>query len=372
MKVLSIGTDRKIFEEGSSVRQRVIDYSSLFNEYYIIVYSLKSHNLPKIKQINHNTWAIPTNSNSRLDYIKDAIEIGKQMAGIDWITTQDPFETGWAGMKLKSELGVKFNVQIHTDFINRHFRFHGILNFIRTFMAGIVLKKADSVRVVSQRIKNSLVKKYKLMVPINVLPIFVEAKKVQSAHPAFDLHKKYPAFKKIILTATRIEPEKDLDFSLEIFQKLLKKHKRLGYVIVGDGSERNRLEAKAKALRIDKNVVFAGWQDDLISYLKTADIYLSTSRYEGYGLSLIEASISGTPVVTTDVGVAGDILMNKINSMICPVGDERCFLESIERLIDDKDFYNLIKKNAENIAKKIASGSKAKYLQDYKKSILGK
>jgi glycosyltransferase involved in cell wall biosynthesis len=50
-------------------------------------------------------------------------------------------------------------------------------------------------------------------------------------------------------------------------------------------------------------------------------VFLSTSEYEGYGMSVIEAGLAGVPVVTTDVGIAGEILVDGKNSYIVSVGD---------------------------------------------------
>jgi len=123
MRILNISIDRKIFEKGSAVRDRMIEYGRLFDEYYIIVFSLKKDNLPKVDRLSSNVWAIPTNSPTRIDYIDDAVKIGKQMSGIDWVSTQDPFETGLVGLRLVYRLKAKLNVQVHTDFLNSNFRF---------------------------------------------------------------------------------------------------------------------------------------------------------------------------------------------------------------------------------------------------------
>ena len=78
-------------------------------------------------------------------------------------------------------------------------------------------------------------------------------------------------------------------------------------LIVGDGNKKKMLEKKAKDLGIEGSVVFLGWQNDVITYYKTCDIFLSTSWYEGYGLSLVEAHSLGIKVVSTDVGIAKEL-----------------------------------------------------------------
>lgn len=97
---------------------------------------------------------------------------------------------------------------------------------------------------------------------------------------------------------------------------------------------------------LEKNVVFVGWKNDLISYFKTADMYLLTSEYEGYGMTLIEAGASGCPIVTTKVGIAKtDLFKNGQNSMVCEVGDYRCISEKILELIHDNSKRELFKRS---------------------------
>ena len=85
----------------------------------------------------------------------------------------------------------------------------------------------------------------------------------------------------------------------------------------------------------------------------------------------MEASLSGLPIVTTDVGIAGDILMNQVNSLICPVNDQKCLIESLSKLIRDEDLYKKLKENTLKISERLPSRPQYKYLEDYRKTITG-
>ena len=119
MNILTIGSDRKIFDETSNVKKRVVDYGSLVNEYYVIVFTQKSLGL-KIKQLSGNTWAIPTNSSNKWFYIWDAYKIGRKMAEIDLVSSQDPFESGLAGFLISRFLKTKFQIQIQLLQFSKH------------------------------------------------------------------------------------------------------------------------------------------------------------------------------------------------------------------------------------------------------------
>jgi glycosyltransferase involved in cell wall biosynthesis len=282
--------------------------------------------------------------------------MGKKMKGFDLITTQDPSETGIVGLMLSRYLKVKLHVQVHTDFLSPYFVKEGLLNFLRVKTAGYVLPKADAIRVVSSRIKKSL-KKYELKTEPVVLPILVE---LRSSKTELNLHAKYPGLKFILLTVSRLEKEKNISLAIEVAKAL---GQDFGLVIVGDGNLKKKLEKQAKGY----NIFFEGWQNDLVPYYKTADCYLNTSNYEGYGLSLVEAVSNGLPVVSTDVGVSGDILVHKANSLICPVGDRKCLIESVASL--NKELLSKFRDSNKKISKELSIGW-YDYLEKYRKSWL--
>ncbi|MES2087689.1 MAG: glycosyltransferase [Patescibacteria group bacterium] len=384
-KVLSISSDRKIFEEGSAVRARMVEYAGLFEELHIVVFSTRrtDHGTQTTEhkiQIAPNCTIYRTNSWNRWFYIFDAIWIGKRiirnskfLIPNSVITGQDPFETGYVAMKIATRFKLPLHIQIHTDFLNPYFKRASFLNRVRVLIARRVLPKANAIRVVSQRIFNSLkelrIRNFELRTKI--LPIFTDVEKLRSAEPSFSLQQKYSHFGFIILVVARLTYEKNVQFALRILKKLVKKYPTTGLVIVGDGPLKRSLQLQANSLQLSKNVVFEGWQHDTISYYKTANLYLQTSLYEGFGLALFEAVASGCPAVSSDVGIAPELLNHKGHSFDCPVNDLNCFVSTISQLIEDnqlRTFYAL--QIAPHAVDELAK-TKEQYLHEYKNSIEG-
>ena len=368
MNLISISTDRGIFTEGSAVRQRMVEYGGLVDQLHVICFSragVGSH-----VRIASNVWVYPTHSRSRFFYVHDANRIGAEIvksnifsAENTIVSTQDPFETGLVGAFLKKRFGLKLQVQIHTDFLSPYFARHSFLNWLRVWIARRVLPHANQIRVVSERIKKSLARKYQQKAV--VLPIWSDASRFAAA-PAFDLHKKYPQFSAIITMVSRLAAEKNINFALRIFKEVLKKFPAAGLVIVGDGPEKGRLQKLAAQLGIVKSTIFALWADDVVPYYKTTDIFLSTSLYEGYGLSLVEAGLAGAAVVTSDVGIAGELLLNKEEARICPVGDAPCFTKVLEELLVSPETRKMLGREAHDVLlARVAS--RDQYVQNYQK-----
>ncbi|PIP86427.1 hypothetical protein COV42_02940 [Candidatus Campbellbacteria bacterium CG11_big_fil_rev_8_21_14_0_20_44_21] len=365
LRVLTISSDRNLFKKNSAVRRRAIQYSALSDEYYAIVFSTADLGL-KLQKIARNAWIIPTNSKNRWHYVFDALKIGKKMSGIDVASSQDPFESGWVAWKLSKFFKSALQIQIHTDFGSSHFR-SNLLNRLRLLIARIVLPKADIIRVVSIRAKKAL-KKYKIKARVVVLPIFVDINQIRNENPNFDLHKKFKNFNRIILMVSRLQKEKDVGLAIDVFKAVSEAKADVALVIVGDGSERKNLEAKVRNFGLEKKVFFEGWQSDILSYYKTADVYLSTSLYEGYGLSLVEALASGLPVVTTDVGIAGDYVLGNINALVCSPGDSECIERALKRILSDDKLREKLRAGATTISDKFFPRGEYDYLEKYRQA----
>jgi len=300
LAVLMISNDRNIALSESSVLERMKEYAGLVGELHIVLFSNKTHGL-KNQKVGDNLWIYPTNSFNKFFRFLDAFWVGRKI-DTDIITTQDPFECGFAGLLLKRVKRVPLEVQLHTDMFSPYF--NGFINQTRKFIAKIVLPRSDGVRVVTESLKNKILEK-NLNKNVCVSPIYIDKNRIEG-EAKFDLHEKY-GWKKILLTVSRLSPEKNIEMMLQALSIIVQKNPDTGLVVVGSGSEEGKLKTLVQRLNLDKNVVFEGWQKDLASYYKSADIYVQTSNFEGYGLSLVEAGLTGLPIVTTPVGIANDL-----------------------------------------------------------------
>jgi glycosyltransferase involved in cell wall biosynthesis len=108
-------------------------------------------------------------------------------------------------------------------------------------------------------------------------------------------------------------------------------------LLVGDGENRPRCEQLAKELNVSDKVSFLGVRTDVPQLLKSADIAVLSSIYEGMPLSSIEAMASGKPFIASDVPGLREIV--KGAGLLFPVGNERVLVEKINDLLSDSLFY---------------------------------
>ncbi len=301
MRVLSIGADRSvrgIMIQGTQAYRRQKAYAELLGTLDIIGLSMRSDNFKEHSDGRLHTY--PTSSYSRLLYPLDALEIARELPKSSVISSQDPFETGLIAWVISLIYGKPLHMQVHTDFLSPAYAKHSIMNRLRVALARFVLSRASRVRVVSNRVKASIEKRYHLRVPVTALPIFVDLKRFSDANAPVELSARFSHYKSRLLVVSRLEAEKNVSLAIHA---LARSASNACLIIVGTGSERSKLESLAMILGVERRVFFEG-DHDPAPYYKLADLVLVTSRYEGYGLVIVEALAAGKPVLSTDVGVA--------------------------------------------------------------------
>lgn len=201
----------------------------------------------------------------------------------DVVTVQDPFWRGLFALRVARRLGATCNVQVHTDLSKQ--------SFFRRLLARLVLRRADSVRVVSQKLAGQ-VARFGVRVPIRVLPVYADLARFRALV-------RHPHETPTVLWIGRFEKEKDPLLALAVFKQVLAARGDAGLVMLGTGTMDKKVRQQAAGLP----VAFPGWQDPA-PYLASADVVLCTSKHESYGVSIVEALAAGVPVVSPDVGIA--------------------------------------------------------------------
>ncbi|MEK7116785.1 MAG: glycosyltransferase family 4 protein [Patescibacteria group bacterium] len=333
MKILSISLEKKLFSEESKSRQRVLDYANLFERFDLIVLTPRGYKSLEFE----NILIAPTNSFSKLNYLFSAYFLGKKMINKyihDIVSAQDPFELGFVAWLLAKKYKLKLQIQIHGDYFGSpYWRKESFLNGLRYYLGKFLLKKADSVRVVSKRTKDSLIKLGLMSEKIMVVPIYSPISEKDLSEKNKKENNKF-----IFLTAGRLVNVKNISLQIQVMKEVIKNYSNINLLIAGDGPERNKLENLSKKLKIENKIKFLGWQNNLEEFYKQADAFLLTSNYEGWGMVVVEAASFGLPIIMTDVGCAGEIIENKESGIIIKVDDEKALAAAMIKLIQNRDF----------------------------------
>lgn len=237
------------------------------------------------------------------------------------VTAQDPFFAGLAAWRIARRLKAPLHLQLHGDFFGPEWKRQAVGNRIRLVLGKFLIRRAAGFRVVSERIARSLVG---LGIPrsrIIVAPIASDPCSHTSKYGSDDTSV-------VFLTVTRLAKEKNPALAVRVFEKIRATVPDARLIVVGDGPLRPTMPQV-------EGVQYVGWATDPDEWYHRADVFLMTSNAEGWGRTAADAIAHGLPVVTTDVGLAGELVRDGENGLVVPVGDEEAFADAMRRIGSD-------------------------------------
>jgi glycosyltransferase involved in cell wall biosynthesis len=335
MKILSISLDNQVLERDSAVQKRILEYGNLVDKYTLIVLANKVTTLDlseKIRIISIDA------KNKALGFIKLKFVVWKTLKKekYDLITVQDVYFVGFLALWMARIYKIGLEIQVHG-----FEKFRGI----RKLIAEYVLKRADAIRVVSQRLKKQLIKEFKVEEnKIVVIPVYVGVKMVETQSIASVWKDERDKF--IFLTVGRLVLVKNIEIQIKAIANLKNKIKNIELWIVGDGKLDSNLKNQSDKLGISDCIKFWGWQKNLDKFYEQADVFLLTSYSEGWPLVIMEAINSKTPIIMTDVGSAGELIINEDSGLIVPFDNELKLSYAMEEMFNNNDLRARFAENA--------------------------
>ena len=130
-------------------------------------------------------------------------------------------------------------------------------------------------------------------------------------------------------TIARLDPIKNHTMMLKAFKRVLNAGIDAQLMIVGDGDERENVEALIDELDLTNNVIMTGYEPKPHNHLALMDIYLLPSLSEGTSMTLLEAMSLGKPCVVTDAGGNPEIVKNQESGLVTPNDDEAAYAQAI-------------------------------------------
>lgn len=152
------------------------------------------------------------------------------------------------------------------------------------------------------------------------------------ASEEIDFDDKFDGIK--IVTVGRLSREKGQDLAINALLKLKQDGYRVRWYCVGEGNARDEYEKLIKEKNLEGNFILLGANPNPYPYIKKSDIYVQTSRHEGYCLTLAEAKCLCKPIVTTNFIGAYEQIKNKINGFIVNQNEDDIY-EKIKFIIDN-------------------------------------
>jgi glycosyltransferase involved in cell wall biosynthesis len=140
----------------------------------------------------------------------------------------------------------------------------------------------------------------------------------------------------VVISIRHLDPVYNVEMLIRAAQMILKDMPNTKFIVVGGGSEKERLLRLAKDLEVSENVIFTGRlpNDQIPEYFSIADVYACTTNSDaGLSASTGEAMASGLPVVITDIGDNRKWVEDGVNGYIVQPKDHKALAESIMKLL---------------------------------------
>lgn len=320
LNLITIGYAKRALELGSRERFKMLKYASVMGELHVIVFTLQSEKFPAVQQ-EGNLFLYATNAKTRLGILFSAYRIGRSIikrGGIkSWmVSSQDPFETALVGRAIAGCNRASYHVQLHGDAFNPNSYSTSFFQQLRVVYGRYVIRHTKCIRVVSNRLKRRLEDFGISPKIITVLPIQADLDSfLEVGRRRVYQGKSTPLF----LYVGRFAPEKNLPLMIDAFKNISKEFPEASLTLLGSGPLQSVLQAQVSTLGLDSKVDFKNWTDNVSGVMATHDILCLSSKHEGWAMVLLEAAATGMPIITTDVGCAGEVVIDNENGKVVSV-----------------------------------------------------
>lgn len=152
-----------------------------------------------------------------------------------------------------------------------------------------------------------------------------------------------------IVSVGRVSHEKGMDFAVRVCAELVKNgYNNICWWIIGDGPAMQEVKETIRELKLEKYVMMPGMKKNPYPYIQQADLYVQPSRFEAFGLTIIEALILGKAVVSTNTLGACETIKNEENGLLCETDVEK-LAARIEFLLQNPEKLEELKRAAGQI-----------------------
>ena len=305
------------FESGGVERNAVIVANSLMEIGYdvSVVYCRKIN--AQFTKLSKDIKKIKLNRLPYLPFIHERIvdAVSSALFGffvlqkiVDNKSVMISFQSNVVAIVLAKLLRVKVIVRLSNHYSNVEFE-KSKLRKISEYLKKILYKRADVVIANSQELADDYSRVLECPVQVVYNPIDIDGVKHKAKKPIFDeifIKKNKP----VIIGIGRLCVQKNFGFLIRSFAKSIQKVDAY-LVIIGEGSERQKLEKLIKSLNLEGSVILMGHKDNVFPYLKRSDIFVLSSLYEGMPNALIEAVALKIPSISTNIKTGPkEILLN--------------------------------------------------------------
>lgn len=285
----------------------------------------------------------------------------------DLIVARDPFESALVATKAQEKYGRPTQLHIIEDHSTAEFIRKDRNNFWRLFLPFFTVPKFLSVRTASYAMFNRLQKKFTIP-DLDVLPRYQNYEALIEQPATLDLKEKYRPFIFFMLYIGPLGHESTLYRVLDAARFVLR-NPRVGLIVLGDGAARGEFEKRAKILEIERQVVFETRVEDVVPYLKSANLLVVSDTDTESEEVVLRGAAAGIPMILSRTDKREDIFDHGESAFLCEASDVQAFTDRINDLLNSVSLRSMFIENSQAIIRKLFHSDAREYQEAYRTSI---
>ena len=207
------------------------------------------------------------------------------------------------------------------------------------------INHSDRVTAVSESLKNDTINLFDIKKKIDVIPNFVDIRKIKNKEKACERNLLAKKEEKILTHISNFRPLKRIFDVISIYEGVAKQVKSK-LMMVGEGPEKIEAIQYVKENKLEDKVLFLGNSNEIDKILCYSDLFLLPSEKESFGLSALEAMANGVPVISSNAGGITEVNINNKTGFVSKIGDVKDMTTNALTLLKDENLHQEFKKQA--------------------------
>ena len=359
-RVLFISRNTELLNPTKQTLDGYVDISDLFDEVHILILR---QGIPPKNPVLRVWWQTPK---AALKVVEEQLQFASGFRP-DLIVARDAFESAVTAYKLGEKYGRPTQLHVLDDYSSKEFSQKSRHNFWRSWLPRFTIPRFTSVRTLTDTVRDMLQKKFDIP-DLDVLPRYQNYEELIDLKPTLDLKEKYKPFVFTLLFVGNLGHDSLLYRAMDAARFVLR-NPRVGLIVLGDGPARGEFQKRARLLEIEKQVVFETKVQDIVPYLKSANILIVTDIDAESEELVLKGAAAGIPMIMARTEKREDIFTHEESAFICDIVDGQDLTDRIDDLLNDINLRKqFVERGQEMILDKFHSDP-LEYLESYRTSI---
>jgi L-malate glycosyltransferase len=245
------------------------------------------------------------------------------------VHAHDPHAVAMAGLALSFSAPVPRPAVVASRRVDFHLQAHSFSRW--------KYRQVDLFIAASNAIREVLIKDGIPAAQIVVVHDGIDVAKIQRL-PTIDVHTEFwlPHGAPVLANVAALVPHKGQKHLIDAMPHVLREVPETHLIVFGEGELRQQLEQQIKAHHLDKHVLLVGFRQDVLSLVKSVDVFVMSSVTEGLGSTILDAMAMGLPVVGTEAGGIPEAVVHRETGLLVPPADARALARAIVRVLKDR------------------------------------